>query len=297
MPDIPHVKRRVLLPVIMGSLLCAVWTCNLGSGYPGFSRTRSGIYYRLNVIGENSVSPLPGDFITADITYSTLDDSIFFKGRRKFILEKPSYSGSVEECLAMMNVGDEADFILNASDFFNFTLGVNPPGFFNEDENILISVRLLDVQSESEYYKEREAFTTWIDSFEEYEKIRLQQFIRESRLSAEPDSAGLYLISLDSGTGRRTIPGDTVEVHYEGRFLYGKLFDSTRKRNETVKFVYGREWPLIEGLDRAVGRMSEGERAMVIVPSDLAFGRSGSSTGIIPPYSSLIFEIEIVSLQ
>jgi FKBP-type peptidyl-prolyl cis-trans isomerase len=116
-------------------------------------------------------------------------------------------------------------------------------------------------------------------------------------LTGQRDSSGLYLTSLVPGSGRRVRKGDTVEVHYEGHFLYGRIFDSTRRRNETVKFVYGNEWPLIEGLDIAVGKMSEGERAMVILPSDLAFGKTGSSTGIIPPYSTLVFEIEIVSLQ
>ena len=50
-------------------------------------------------------------------------------------------------------------------------------------------------------------------------------------------------------------------------------------------------------MEDAIGMMHEGEKALFIMPSELAFGENGSSTGIIPPFTSLIFEVELVAIH
>lgn len=278
-------------------MVTGIHSCKPASEYPGFSKTRSGFHYRLNSIGEAELKPVPGDYITVDLIYSTLNDSVFFNTRRKFRLEEPSYKGSVEECFAMMNVGDEADFIINAHDFFTRTLDTSPPRFFEESDPLKICVNLLDIQTKESYVKEMESFLIWIDDFGEYEQAKIMQFLQEKMMIAKPDSLDMFFISLNEGTGKGVEIGDTVEVHYEGKFLYGDFFDSTRKRDEIFQFVYSKQWQVLEGLERAIGMMHEGEQALVILPSDLAFGKQGSSTGIIPPYTSLVFEVEVLSVR
>ena len=86
-------------------------------------------------------------------------------------------------------------------------------------------------------------------------------------------------------------------IHYEGKFLNGKFFDSSVKRNQPFEFVYGTECQLIQGLYKNIGNMCEGEKDLVIIPSELAFGSNGSSTGLIPPYTSLLFEVEIMKIK
>lgn len=274
-----------------------VYSCSHVSRYEGYSRSGADMHYRLRVLGEGVENAVPGDYITVDIHYSTLADSAFFSGRRKFRLAEPSYKGSVEECFNMMKTGDEADFIINAHNFFIKTLGVTPPEFLKEDEDFKVSITMLDIQTEQSYLKEKEAFLGWIDNFGEYERVKLQHFISEEQLLATPDSSGLYYIPLNEPGGKKIEPGDTLEIHYEGRFLYGRFFDSTRKRDEAFQFVYGQEWQVLEGLEKAIGQMHEGEKALVILPSELAFGEYGSSTGIIPPHTSLVFEVEILSVR
>ena len=85
-----------------------------------------------------------------------------------------------------------------------------------------------------------------------------------------------------------------MTVNYEGRFLNGRFFDSTVKRNQPFEFVYGTELQVIPGLEDAIGRMREGQRALVILPSDLAWGEKGSSTGIVPPFTTVIYEVELL---
>ncbi len=281
---------RLFLLMLFSIILTA---CNFRSEYPGYSKSRDGFYYKLRKIGDGSTKASAGDFVTVDIAYRTLSDSTFFTARRKFQLTYPEFKGSVDYCFLMMELGDAASFIISANDFFTKTLESPLPSFINEKESIIVDVEMIEIQSEADYLKEKEAFLHWVEDFGEHEKVLLSQFFKNEKIDANPTESGLYLINLKQGYGKQVELGDTVEVHYEGRFLNGKFFDSTKMREEAFHFVYGQEWQVVEGLEEALGKMREGEISLVILPSKLAFGESGSSTGIIPPFTSLIFEVEV----
>jgi FKBP-type peptidyl-prolyl cis-trans isomerase FkpA len=286
----PFLASMFLLALL---LLCSA----CGRKYPGFTKSDTGIYYALHKIGESSVKAKYGDYIITDISYQTMKDSVFFKGRRKFKLEKPAVSLSVNECFTMLSQGDSASFIIPANNFFSNTLGKTMPSFIRTNENMKISASIVEIQSEEEYLSEKQAFLKWIEDFSQYEKEILRQFIQGSRISVRPTQSGLYYIKLVKGNGRKVKMGDTLVIDFEGRFLNGRFFDSTVKRNEPFQFVYGQEWQVIKGLEEGVGLMEEGEKALFIVPSELAFGQDGSSTGIIPPYTSLIYEVELKKIK
>lgn len=280
-------------------LLIAVFffSCDSRPDFPGFSKSRDGYYYKLRKIGDGKKLAQVGDYVTVDLAYKTLSDSVFFDGRRKFQLTQPQFKGSVDYCFLILEAGDAASFIISANDFFTRTLETALPSFLNEEDLMIVDIDMIEIQSEVDYLREKEAFLHWIDDFGEYEKILLTQFFRNEKIDAVPGESGLYLINLHEGSGKSVKLGDTVEVHYEGRFLNGKFFDSTKMREEAFQFVYGQEWQVVEGLEEAIGQMREGDVSLVILPSKLAFGERGSSTGIIPPFTSLIFEVEIKSVR
>jgi len=275
------------------SLLIMV-SCNK---YPGYKKSAHGLFYQLHMIGEDTIKVKPGDYVTAELIYKTINDSEFFRGIRKFRVTVPEYNGSIDECLMMLSREDCATFIINADKFFSVTLDSGIPGFILPGEDMKITATVLDIQSETEYTDEKTAFLDWIRDFGEYEKVVLRQYLAEEELTAEPLPSGMYYLPIKPGTGKSVETGDTVLVHYEGRFLNGKFFDSTIMRNQPFQFVYGTEWQVIKGLEEAIGMMKEGERSLFIVPSDMAFGPAGSSTGIIPPYTSVIFEVEILEVS
>ncbi len=280
--------------VLMISLL--VISCFNKSKYPGFSRGRHGIYYQLHKIGEHDQKAGPSDFVTADITYQTMNDSVFFAGRRKLQITKPHFKGGIDECFMMLADKESATFIISASDFFHLTLQSDLPSFLNEGDMMKVTLDIIEIQTEEEFLKEKEAFMHWIEDFGDYERIILKQFLDQEKLPVEPESNGMYRIVIQEGTGTPIEPGDTITINYEGKFLNGKFFDSTIKRNQPFQFVFGTEWQVIKGLEDALAMMTEGEKSLFIIPSELAFGKEGSSTGIIPPYTSLIFEVEVLQV-
>jgi FKBP-type peptidyl-prolyl cis-trans isomerase FkpA len=278
-------------------LAIVILSCHRNSKYPEFTELGNGTWYRLHKIGENSVKPHSGDYITVNLAYTTMNDSVFFRGTRKLQIDTPAYKGSVDECFALLTEGDSATFILNAAEFFTKTLKTSLPGFIPADGSVKINTGMKNIQTRSAYEKEKEAFLTWIEDFGDYEKVVLKQFISAEKPGISPLPSGIYYVNLRRGKGKKVELGDTLTINYEGRFLNGKFFDSTLKRHQPFQFVYGTEWQVIKGLEAAIGMMREGERSLFILPSELGFGNTGSSTGVIPPFTSLIFEVEILKVS
>jgi FKBP-type peptidyl-prolyl cis-trans isomerase len=266
--------------------------------YPGYSNAGNGIYMKMLEIGEDPTNvPSVNDFITVDIEYATIEDSVFFEGRRKFQLTPPIIEGSIDECFLKLSKGDKSSFVISAKQFYENTLGSTLPEYFSPDDKMIATIKLIDIQNAENYYNEKEAFLKWIKDFGQYEKEILTQYLNKTEININPLSSGLYYITIYEGTGKRVELGDTVIFHYEGKFLNGKFFDSSHQRKEPFAFVYGQEWQVIPGLEEGLGLMREGEKAIFILPSELAWGETGSSTGIIPPYSSLIFEVELIEVR
>lgn len=271
--------------------------CNQQVAYEGYNVAGSGLYYKLQRIGEDSHKPSAGDYVTADIRYLTMDDSLFFEGRRKIQLEDPDKHGMIHECFQMLAKDEAASFILPAKAFFNRSLNQPLPTFLDSSSDMKITIHVQDIQTQKEYEMEKAAFLQWIEDFGAYEQEVLSQFISQQNITVKPNEKGYYKLTLKEGQGRKVAVGDTIVIHYEGRFLNGKFFDSTIRRKEAFGFVYGSEWQVVKGLEEAIGDMKEGEKAVFILPSELAFGEEGSSTGIVPPYTSVLFEVELVSID
>jgi len=89
--------------------------------------------------------------------------------------------------------------------------------------------------------------------------------------------------------------GQTVVVHYTGTLDDGSKFDSSRDRGKPFKFKIGKG-EVIKGWDAGVAQMSVGQRARLICSPDFAYGSKGHP-GIIPPNSTLTFDVELLRLE
>ena len=104
----------------------------------------------------------------------------------------------------------------------------------------------------------------------------------------------LQIEILTAGGGRSPAKGETVSVHYTGRFLDGKVFDSSVPRKEPLKFVLGAR-QVIAGWDIGVAKLKIGDKAKLTIPPHLAYGERGYP-GAIPPSATLIFEVELLGI-
>lgn len=97
---------------------------------------------------------------------------------------------------------------------------------------------------------------------------------------------------LQEGTGHEAQPGKTVHVHYTGWLVDGRKFDSSRDRGKPFSFSLG-AGRVIQGWDKGVVGMKEGEKRKLTIPPELGYGARGAGR-LIPPNATLIFEVELL---
>ncbi len=104
----------------------------------------------------------------------------------------------------------------------------------------------------------------------------------------------LQMETLKPGTGAEAKTGQRVTVHYVGTLTDGKKFDSSRDRGRGFTFTLGKG-EVIKGWDQGVAGMKVGEVRKLTIPPDLAYGARGFPP-VIPPNSTLVFEVELLGV-
>lgn len=108
-------------------------------------------------------------------------------------------------------------------------------------------------------------------------------------------ASGLQYRVMEAGRGKGEHPGlkSKVLVHYRGKLIDGTGFDSSRQRGKPQYFQVDK---VIKGWTEALQLMRQGDHWQIVVPAELGYGESGSGTSI-PPNSTLIFDIELISVK
>ena len=104
--------------------------------------------------------------------------------------------------------------------------------------------------------------------------------------------SGLQYLILSEGRGNNPTLNDNVTVHYHGTLIDGTIFDSSIDRKQPATFPLN---GVIPGWQEALQMMSVGSKWKIFIPSELAYGESGA--GAIGPNSTLIFEVELLSIN
>ena len=131
------------------------------------------------------------------------------------------------------------------------------------------------------------------------EQIRLQAYLDSLIVRGydiDTTQLGVYYVTIEEGEGAYPKTGDTLEVSYAGYFVDGNLFDSSDLYEEdgTWEFELGNP-PMIHGWDDGMKVINKGAKVQLIVPSDFAYGSNGF--GIIPPYQTLVFVVEMLAIK
>ena len=104
--------------------------------------------------------------------------------------------------------------------------------------------------------------------------------------------SGLQYEVITAGSGKKPSATDRVQCHYEGTLIDGTIFDSSIKRGEPAVFGVNQ---VIKGWVEALQLMQEGAKWRLYIPYDMAYGEHGAGE-MIPPYSALIFDVELIKV-
>ncbi len=139
--------------------------------------------------------------------------------------------------------------------------------------------------------------------YEEEERSQILDYVAANNITVSPDANGIYYIETVAGTGALIQRGDSVGVRYTCSFLTGKKVDDNIEAETPFRFRVG-DQKYIDGWSLALVKMKMGSKASVIIPSTVAYRSMGFMAydeygilrTIIPGYTPLLFEIEVVEL-
>lgn len=161
-----------------------------------------------------------------------------------------------------------------------------------------MQVEILRVGDAAEQWNAVEAFRTFEGAREKREaeeKERQKELLDQVASGYDETPSGLRYKILQKGEGKKATKGANVSVHYKGQLLDGTVFDSSYKRKQPIDFPIG-VGQVIPGWDEGIQLLQVGDKARLVIPSDLAYGERGAG-GVIPPNATLIFDVELMDVK
>lgn len=291
----------MIRPTLLFLLLFGLVACS-ESPYDGYEQEESGLYWRLEAFNDRSRQPQTGDFVEMSIAYRTLTDSILMissthirGGTLIYRLDEMGATGGFREGLRLMHEGDSMSFILPVTTFFGSYLNTAVPAALEGAAELKVDVHLLNVWSQAEYEEKEAQREAELLQMEMDEQANLLKYINETGLDSSLLFMGVWIEQLEAGTGDTIRGNDFINITFTGSTLDGVVFDPMKAEGRSMDYLVGKPETLIDGLMIAVRRMKKGEKARIIIPSRLGFGAKGVP-GIVPPYTTLIYELEILNV-
>ncbi len=256
-----------------------------------------------------------GDFVALNFTEKTEEDSLMnnsYDIDRPAMLQKQksAFKGDLFAALALLSEGDSATFKINLDSlvakmgtkkptntkgkYLLYTMKVNkviPKGKLNDS--------LFDIKVQ-EYVKVETGKT------KNNEASKFKHYISSKSLKPVVTASGLNYVVSKQGSGIKATAGDTVQVNYTGSFLSGKVFDTSLPEVAKKSGIFNAQRPYeplkmpvgmggsIPGFEEGLMLFPKGTKVTLILPSKLGYGERGNQG--IPPFTPLIFEIEIVNI-
>lgn len=178
------------------------------------------------------------------------------------------------------------------------------PAFFPKGSYFNIYIKILKIQGLNDAIAERNAEIAKISADEVTAE---NKYAADNKLVVTTTASGLKYVITKTGLKPKPQTGDTVYVNYTGKLLNGKVFDSSIQANavkaglnqpgrtyEPISVIIG-EHHIIQGWEEGLLLLNEGSKATFIIPSSLGYGEQGM--GDIPPFSPLVFDLEITSVR
>jgi len=293
---------RLLAPA---AVALAFTACN-DSQFDGYTRAESGLHYKFFNHDESGTMAQDGDklLLRYKISRQNNDSTVLDSkegsrdgsGFMEFFLRNSSFVGSFEDGMKMMAKGDSAEFIVRADSFFIKSYGMNelPKGFGPNDylkgvfkiKDIIPAKEVAEMQK-----KQMEAQKIEAEKAMEAEKGLIEKYVADNKITVKPEVSGLYYMEVKKGTGPSPSPVDMVTVHYTGKFLDGRVFDSSVERGEPAQFALNQ---VIPGWTEGLQKMKKGGKANLLIPSSLGYREGGNG---MPPFATLFFEVELLDVQ
>ena len=263
------------------------------NGYTSIEPTASGLYHVILNQGDGP-QPESTDFIRISFTATLIDGTVFetsdeetaqssgifnedvFYGPMKFQLVNLGSPVGLREGLLLMNEKGKSRFIIPS----NLAFGSNDFGIIKPYSTLIYDVELLDVISDPVAH----------------EQGLLDAYLLDNEITGPPTSSGIYYIETEEGIGEQPLNTSVVTVHITGSLLDGRVFYSSKDSSTGPIDVDMAATNFLPAILEGIHKMKKNGKSMLVVPWDQGYGEEGSGDGVIPPFSTIIFDIELIEI-
>ena len=201
------------------------------------------------------------------------------------------------EAIGMVPEGGTMRFVIPSALAFD---SIGYETFIMPYTPLVVKLTMNDVMDKAEYEKK----LADQEALKEAEKARLQaleaatieNYLKANGIGEEPTETGLYIIREKEGEGNLAQWGDEVAVHYTLNNLKGDLVESSYNYGEPMRFTIGKG-EMIPAIEEALMTMAPGAKVTLVTPSELAFGEFEIDKDLLPAYSPMKIELELVEVK
>ncbi len=285
--------KKIHLLGVSAFIIALLLSACQNSEYAGFSHGNGDLLYKIHKSNKGAKAK-PGDYLSVQMDYRTNEDSLLFDSHGKtFPLElvEPVFAGDINDALQLLAEGDSATFVIRADSFLlkNAKM-IQLPKFVNEDSKIIFDVKLHDIQTLEEItaaqaQKQAQAIQQEADAIKSYTQHHMPE--------VQQRPSGLFFKKQKQGKGKKAKVGSRVKLHYTGKFLNGRKFASSYDNNKPISFTVGKG-EVIDGWDEGVSLMQQGDEAILVLPSSIAYKQG---RGQVPANTPLVFEVKLLEVK
>ncbi len=257
--------------------------------YPGYR-------VRLISFSENDRACRSGCVAWLNVTFTTQRDSVFWgsfnnMGDRYFVsVDSSDKQNFISQYVSRCTVGDSFCIMMDPATFFKQQFKSDKLPYFCENDTVVKTfAKVKAVMSQQQFE----------DLGLEYLNNEKEQIVAFYGNSTEAEAArtpeNYYLVDPPAPFFAEEVKeGDQVTISYSGYFLSGQLLDRSAS---DFTYTYGAPAQVLEGLNIVIGRLNVGQTVKIILPSPLAFGEKGSSDKTVPPFTPLLYEVTLKSIN
>lgn len=269
--------------------------CRQANTYNAFTKEKD-FYYKLVSVGDEAKKIKAPEALCVEISCKTLKDSVFWDTKHavhgNFYVTKES--ATELKHLFNFSPGDSLIYFFPAKKFFAGFFHSGIPFFSQKDSAVRVEAKILASLDKTAFARIADSLQQSDELQKEKEAVEIKQYVSAHCKTVKEFASNAFIEVLSPSAGDSVKPGDHIKIIYEGSFLDGKEVDHSPK-GKYFEFTCGQEAQVLDGIQLAIYRLKKGEKAKIILPSQLAFGREGSSNGAVPSYTPLVYEIEIIN--
>ncbi|MFO7869615.1 MAG: FKBP-type peptidyl-prolyl cis-trans isomerase [Bacteroidales bacterium] len=279
---------------ILFFIIIVITGCNYKEQkHPDYTYNENGYYYKLLSFNKNAQKIQSTNYVEADIYFFDNEDRDSILASESFNIHiDPKNNACLSDLLLHAQDGDSISFISQNSACIRSVLIPEFAEMLKKQENLHFTITIQSVLTQKEYTKKQIQYKLWIENKQEFERNSITDFIQNHHFSFT-DTNGIYKHTIHKGSEKKPHKNDIITISYQGSLLNGNIINHFTM----MEYVFGTEWQVVEGIDRALQTMKEGERALIVVPSKYAWGKKGSTNNLIQPFTPIVFDLELVSIE